>query len=50
MNSTFNLGESIAEPKIVGKILLERFNAKIIIIEEAKDIDIIPLTKLVGNL
>ena len=50
VNSTFNLGESIAEPKIVGKILLERFNAKIIIIEEAKDIDIIPLTKLVGNL
>ena len=42
MNSTFNLGESIAESKIVRKILrsfLERFHAKIIAIEEAKDID-----------
>ena len=30
--------------------LLERFHAKITAIEESKDIDKIPLTKLVGNL
>ena len=30
--------------------LLERFHAKIIAIEELKDIDSIPLIKLVGNL
>ena len=42
VNSAFNLGESIAESKIVRKILRslpERFHAKIIAIEEAKDID-----------
>ena len=53
MNSTFNLGETIPEPKIVRKVLrslLERFHAKITSIEELKDIDKIPLTELVGNL
>ena len=53
VNSTFNLGESIAKSKIVRKILrslLERFHAKITVIEEVKDIDQIPLTELVGNL
>ena len=53
MNSAFNFGESIMKPKIVRKILrslLERFHAKITTIEEVKDIDQIPLTKLVGNL
>ena len=53
VNSTFNLGETIPEPKIVRKLLrslLERFHAKITAIEESKDIDKIPLTKLVGNL
>ena len=53
VNAAFNLGESIAEPKIVRKILRslpERFCAKITVIEEVKDIDQIPLTKLVGNL
>ena len=53
MNSTINLGETILEPKIVRKVLrhiLERFHAKITAIEESKDIDKIPLTKLVGNL
>ena len=53
MNSAFNLGESIAESKIVRKILRflpERFHAKITVIEEVKDIDQIPLTELVGNL
>ena len=42
VNSAFNLGETIPEPKIVRKVLrslLERFHAKIIAIEESKDID-----------
>ena len=53
MNSAFNLGEYIVESKIIRKILRslpERFHAKIIVIEEVKDIDQIPLTELVGNL
>ena len=53
VNSAFNFGESIVEPKIVRKILRslpERFHTKIIAIEDVKDIDQIPLTKLVGNL
>ena len=32
------------------KSLLERFHAKITVIEESKDIDKFPLTELVGNL
>ena len=53
MNSTFNIGETIPESKIVRKVLrslLERFHAKITAIEESKDIDKIPLTELVSNL
>ena len=53
LNSAFNLGESIAESKIVRKILgslPERFHAKITAIEEVNDIDKIPLTELAGNL
>ena len=53
VNSTFNLGETIPEPKVVRKVLrslLERFHAKITAIEESKDIDSIPLTKMVSNL
>ena len=53
MNSVFNLGETIPEPKIVRKVLRslpERFHAKITVIEESKDIDKISLTELVGNL
>ena len=53
VNSAFNLGEIIHEPKIVRKVLRslpERFHAKITAIEESKDIDKIPLTELVGNL
>ena len=53
MNSTFNLGGTIPEPKIVRKVLRsipERFHAKITAIEESKDIDKIPLIELVGNL
>ena len=46
VNSTFNLGETIPEPKIMRKVLRslpERFHAKITAIEESKDIDKIPL-------
>ena len=53
VNLAFNLGEQIPKPKIVRKVfrsLLERFHANIIAIEESKDIDKIPLAKLVGNL
>ena len=53
VNSAFNLGETILEPKIVRKVLRslpERFHAKITAIEESKDIDKIPLIELVGNL
>ena len=53
MNSAFIHGKTIPEPKIMRKLfrsLPERFNAKITTIEESKDIDKIPLTKLVGNL
>ena len=53
VNSTFNLRETIFEPKIVRKVLRslpERFHAKIAAIEESKDIDKIPLTELIGNL
>ena len=53
MNSTFNLGETIPEPKIMRKVfrsLPERFHAKITAIEESKDIDKIHLTELIGNL
>ena len=53
MNSAFNLGKTIPEPKIVRKVLRslpERFHAKITAIEESKDIDKISLIELVGNL
>ena len=53
VNFAFNLGETISEPKIVRKVLRslpERFHAKIIAIEESKDIDQIPLIELVSNL
>ena len=53
VNSTFNFGEQILEPKIVKKIfrsLPERFHAKITAIEKSKDLDSIPLTELIKNL
>ena len=53
VNSAFNLGETIPEPKIVRKVLRslpERFHDKITAIKESMDIDKIPLTELVGNL
>ena len=45
VNSVFNLGKSIAESKIIEKILRslpKRFHAKITAIEEVKNIDQIP--------
>ena len=53
VNSAFNLRETILEPKVVRKVLRSLpkwFHAKIIAIEESKDIDSILLTELVGNL
>ena len=53
VNSAFNIGKTIPEPKVVRKVLRslpKRFHAKIIAIEESKDINSIPLSKLVGNL
>ena len=53
VNSAFNLGGTIPEPKIVRKVfrsLPKRFHAKITVIEESKDIDKIPFTELVDNL
>ena len=53
VSSAFNLGKTILEPKIVGKVLRslpKRFNAKITAIEESKDIDKICLIEIVGNL
>ena len=53
VNLVFNLGETIPEPKIVRKVLKSlpgRFHAKITVIEKSKDIDSIPLMKLIGNL
>ena len=53
VNLAFNLRETIPELKIVRKVLKsppERFHVKITAVEESKDIDKIPLTKLVGNL
>ena len=53
VNLAFNLGDHIPKPKIVRKVLRslpERFHAKIMTIEESKDIDTIPLTELISNL
>ena len=47
VNSAFNIGETIPEPKVVRKVLRslpERFHVKITVIEESKDIDSISLT------
>ena len=48
VNSVFNLGEPILEPKIVRNILRSLskiFHAKITVIEESKDLDFIPLNR-----
>ena len=46
------MGKPFPNPRLLGVLrsLPERFHAKITTIEESKDIDQIPLTKLVGNL
>ena len=51
--SNFNLGEKTEDSKIVRKILRslpESFRAKVIAIEESKDLDDIKVQKLVGSL
>ena len=53
VNSAFNLRETISKPKVVRNVLRslsKRFYAKIIAIEESKDINKIPMTELIGNL
>ena len=53
VNSAFNLGETILEPKVVRKVLRslpERFHTKITAIKESKDIGKFFLIELVGNL
>ena len=53
VNSAFNIGETIPEPKVIRKVLRslpKRFHAKITAIEESKDIEKIPLIELGGNL
>ena len=53
VNSIFNLGEQILEPKIVRKILRslpERFHTKITATEESKDLDSIPSIELIRTL
>ena len=49
----FNLGEETEESKIVRKILRslpESFRAKVIAIEESKDLDDIKVQELIGSL
>ena len=53
VNSAFNLGETILEPKVVRKVLRslpERFHTKITATKESKDIGKFFLIELVGNL
>ena len=53
LNSSYNLGESYDQPKIVRKILrflTEDFRPKVTVITESKDVDFIPLNELVGSL
>ena len=49
----FNLGEKTDDSKIVRKILRslpESFRAKVIVIEESKDVDDIKVQELIGSL
>ena len=51
--SKFNLGQKTEDSKIVRKILrslLESFHAKVIVIEESKDLDDIKVQELIGSL
>ena len=52
VNSTYNLSEIYDQPKIVRKILkslTEDFRPKVNAINESKDVDSIPIDKLVGS-
>ena len=51
--SKFNLGQKTEDSKIVRKILRslpESFHAKVIVIEESKDLDDIKVQELIGSL
>ena len=51
--SKFNLGEKTEDSKVVRKIILslpESFRAKVIAIEESKDLDEIKVQELIGSL
>ena len=53
VNSAYNLGEIYDQPKIVRKIfrsLTEDFKPKVTVITKSKDVDSIPVDKLVGSL
>ena len=53
VNSSFNLGESIPDSKVVRKILrslTKRFKLMVIVIEENKDIDSMKIDELVGSI
>ena len=53
VNSGYNLGEIYDQPKIVRKILrslTENFRPKVSAITKSKDVDSIPVDKLVGSL
>lgn len=53
VNPNFNLGEPSLESKVVKKMLLSlppRFHAKVVAIEETKDLNTLRLDELVGNL
>ena len=53
INSDYNLGEIYDQPKIVRKIFrsfIEDFRPKVTTITKNKDVDSIPVDKLVGSL
>ena len=53
VNSAYNLGEIYDQPKILRKILRSLtvdFRPKVTAITESKDVDFIPIDKLVGSL
>ena len=53
INFAYNLGEIYDQPKIVRKILrslIENFRPKVTAITDSKDVDTIPVDKLVGSL
>ena len=53
VNSAYNLGDIYDQPKIVSKILrslTEDFRPKVTAITESKDVDSVPIDKLVGSL